>query len=340
MISYVIVGEQAWTSLVKKNLLVSGQPPAKDAFNYFRYQLQRWHEELDPAVQFDSAEIESNGQFFLASAQNETEVYVKMILYLRSNQGKILVLRPLLIYPQAARNSTPLLVEVVGVAKKSIRALHTLITKTGLYKTRRAIFQHFLSSSLSVLFLAAAHDAEARASKHGSENKVSDTATILGDAVAELQTGLDLIDMLRTTYPAQAKLWTRFDRPRQQLVQLGILTAAPKQANGVPTGGGPHEMRQIQDPLNFEDRLGGSGADDADATATATAAGDYSGISDPFGEAGTGLSTVPLPTFDTFDFADGSSIFDQDGGNGMLVLDWFEGGFTDSSVPFGMNDWM
>lgn len=329
MIGYVIVGDQAWTSLIKKNLLLSGQPPAKDAFNYFRYQLHKWHEELDPAVQFDSAEIESNEQFFLGSVQNETEVYVKTILYLRSNQGKILVLRPILIYPQAACNNTPLLVEVVIVAKKSIRALHTLITKTELYKTRRAIFQHFLSSSLSVLFLAAAHDAEARANRHDSANDASDNTTILGDAVAELQTGLDLIDMLRITYPAAVKLWTRFDRPRQQLVQLGILKADTKHANDAPNDSETHKTYRAQDTFASGYRLGG-----ADATAT----GVHSANVDLSGETATGLSTVPA--FDTFDFADASDVFDQDAGNGMLMLDWFEGGFTDSSVPFGMTDWM
>ncbi|KIW95125.1 uncharacterized protein Z519_03709 [Cladophialophora bantiana CBS 173.52] len=317
MVNYVIFGAQAWNSLVNRNLLASGQAPSKDSMNFFYYQVHQWHQDLDPSVRFDTATIESDDHNFFTSTSDEVEVYRKTLLYLRSNQIQILVLRPILIYPQTARSNTALVMEAITLAKKSIRTLRLLSSETNLYRTRQALFNHFLSSALAVLFLAAAYDAETRANKAALPDSA---ATLLGDTTSELQQGLDLIDYHRSHSQSAARLWTRFNRPRQQLIRLDILQGTAgtrhqrdKHPHHGPTGEDRHEISQEDDYC----------PDGTVADADTETCGERDLI--PHLDA-------PVPI--GFDPAN----FDPD--NSLLWLDWFDGAFMDSSVPFGMPAWM
>ncbi|OAP60836.1 hypothetical protein AYL99_05838 [Fonsecaea erecta] len=317
MVSYVIFGAQAWNSLVNRNLLASGQAPSKDAMNFFRYQVHKWQQDLDPSVCFDAATIESDDHGFFTSTSDEVEVYRRTLLYLRANQIQILVLRPMLIYPQTARNNTALVMEAINLAKRSIRTLRILATDVYFYRTRQALFNHFLSSALSVLFLVAAYDAETRASKAAPRDNA---ATLLGDSTIELQQGLDLIDYHRPHSQSAARLWARFYRPRQQLIRLGILpstSAARYQQDQhlrqTPTRAGLNETPE-QEEQYAEGIV-------ADGNTELGGAGNLTPQLD---------ASVPIG----FDPAN----FDHE--NGLLWLDWFDGAFMDSSVPFGMPGWM
>lgn len=256
---------------------------------------------MESSVRFDAATIESDEHRFLTFSLSETEIYLKTVLYLRSNQIQILVPRPIEIYPQTARNHTNLVVEAVTLAKKSIRTLNTLATKSELYRTRQSMFNHFLYSSLAVLFLTAAYDAETRAAG-GTHSEPPDT--LLGDAVKELQAGLDLINHLRVYSHSAARLWARFHRPRQQLIRLGILSHTAT----IP-------QNQVMSNTN-------RGMGEADLSPDVLPATEHDE-----------LNVDPRARFD-FNMAD----FEID--NGHLWQDWFEGGFMDSSVPFGIPAWM
>jgi hypothetical protein len=289
MVDYVVFGAQAWASIVHRDALALGQGPSKESLTYFRYQVHQWQQDLDPAVRFDVASVESN-RLFAASTDDEIGTYLKTLLYLRSNQIQILVLRPILIYHHTARNNLPLILEAVMVAKKSIRVLHSVATETDLYRPRQVIFNHFLSSALAVLFLAAAYDAENKKSATGSPEGPSGRVgeALMADS-AELQIGLDLIDQYRMTSASAGETWTSFARPRQQLVRLGFLTNKPS------NGGG-----------------------EKSSTSEAIVTDEFAEFSTPF-------------EFDQFDV---------DSANSLQWLDWFEGAFTDSSMPFGMPSWM
>ncbi|OCT51551.1 fungal specific transcription factor [Cladophialophora carrionii] len=327
MVSYVIMGAQGWNSLVNRNLLASGRIPSKDALNFFHYQVHHWREELDPSVRFDPRAIESDDGVFFTSTQDEREIYLKTLLYLRSNQIQILVRRPILIYPQTARNNTTLIMDAIALAKNTIRTLNTVAARTALYTTRQAIFNHFLSSALAVLFLTAAYDAETQATT-GSHPDTS--IRLLGDAATELQAGLDLIDRLRRSSQSAAKLWARFARPRQQLVRLGILSCSAvsqREKQQYP----PHETTGHR-PLHAQNHTRTDtqdyGMSGANVSTSMNAGADHHAID-------FGASVALAPDFD-FDSVVGA--FEQD--NGLLWQDWFEGGFMDSSAPFGMPAWM
>ncbi|KIW31885.1 uncharacterized protein PV07_03473 [Cladophialophora immunda] len=311
MVNYVTFGAQAWNSLVNRSLLASGQAPSKDAMNFFHYQVHQWHQDLDPSVCFDAATIESDDHSFFTSTSDEVEVYRKTLLYLRANQIQILVLRPILIYPQTARNNTALVMEAISLAKRSIRTLRVLATDVYFYRTRQALFNHFLSSALAVLFLVAAYDAETRANKAVSADSAT---TLLGDSTIELQRGLDLIDYHRSHSQSAARLWARFYRPRQQLIRLGILssTVETRYQEDQHTHQGPARVGRNETPEQGGPRPEGI-------------------VADGEGDLTSQLDTSILTDFDPTNF-------DQE--NGLLWLDWFDGAFMDSSVPFGVPGWM
>jgi hypothetical protein len=337
MVSYVIMGAQGWNSLVNRNLLASGRIPSKDALNFFHYQVHHWREELDPSVRFDGPEIESDNDAFFTSTQDESEIYLKTLLYLRSNQIQILVLRPILIYPQTARNNTTLIMDAIALAKKTIRTLNTLATKTGLYKTRQALFNHFLSSALTVLFLTAAYDAETQATPGAHADA---PARLLGDATNDLQAGLDLIDRLRPTSQSAARLWARFARPRQQLVRLGILSGSTVSQTEKQQGNHQHQHQHQQNTIRDLSLHGlqGESHPQSDSRNYHTSGGADVSTNINAGVDNHALDFGPSVAF-PFDFDSEVGIFEQDN-NGLLWQDWFDGGLMDSSVPFGMPAWM
>jgi hypothetical protein len=213
MVEYVLLGAHAWTSIVNKEVLASGQPPSKDALDYFRYQLGRWQDRLDPAVRFDATAIDTEVALVGPDEGGGSAIYPKTLLYLRSNQVQILVLRPVLMHPQMARRECALAREVIEVAQKSITTLCLLAAKTSMYHKRQTIFNHFLGSSLAVLLLAAAHDAE-----HRSREDNGEADRPLLEDTEVLRIGLDLVEQIGAT-----KLIKCFERPREQLIRLGIL---------------------------------------------------------------------------------------------------------------------
>jgi hypothetical protein len=112
-----------------------------------------------------------------------------------------------------ARREPALAREVVEVAQKSINTICLFAAKGSMYHKRKAILNHFLGSSLAVLLLAAAHDAE-----HRSREDNDDADRPLLEDTEVLRVGLDLVEQVGAT-----KLIRYFERPRKQLLRLGIL---------------------------------------------------------------------------------------------------------------------
>ena len=211
MVEYVWLGAQAWTTIVKRDMLMSFHLPSQEKLDFFHYQIHRWHQRLHPDVQFDAARIDSDPSFFIVNQENRRDVYLKSLCYLRSNQ--IVVLRPVLMHPSTAKGSPALARQAVSIAQKSIKVLHQLAVKSQLYRKRQMIFNHFLGSSLAVLFLAAALDMEQGSSVMNTKN-----AGLLQGATEELHLGLKLVDDLPST-----RLMQSFERPRKQLAKLRVL---------------------------------------------------------------------------------------------------------------------
>ncbi|KAJ9642718.1 hypothetical protein H2204_002366 [Knufia peltigerae] len=227
MCSYGVFGAHAWSKIVNRDALAAGEGPSEELVEALRCRLEQWHLELELDVRFDTSTIESDETFFTTPDDDDIGVYLKTLMYLRSNQIRILVLRPILMYRDAAQNSLSLVSESVTVATKSINVIYCMSQNPALYRKRQVILHHFLSSALAVLFLAAAFDAENRKSMIGIPALLTDST--------ELRKGMDLIDNYCGTSESARRLWTTFSRPRRRLVQLGFLEAQTQQRKEMPS---------------------------------------------------------------------------------------------------------
>jgi hypothetical protein len=244
VIDYGIFGAHAFSAIVKPQAFALGQGPPKDALDFFRYKLQQWQQTLDPKVPFEPEWIAHLDIFADSLSRDWKDVYVKTLLYLRSNQIQIVCLRPMLIYPKAVRANLTLAKEVVAIASKSLRVLGTMSEQaTEFYRIRQVIWNHFLASALAALLLAAVHDVEARM----KESAASAEHAVLGEGVAELQLGFGLVDALPNQRP-----WHRFARVRQHLVRLGFI------------GTGNHGEHFVS-PGSYEEKFRNAAKDELDA---------------------------------------------------------------------------
>ncbi|ETI29038.1 hypothetical protein G647_01491 [Cladophialophora carrionii CBS 160.54] len=159
---YQLTG-RAWSFISGGTSKMNGQrevnsepPPNQRMLDYLQGQFLAWHRSLPLSLTFqnpkgrampDDREVEQPRRLQSLRAQ----------LYLRSNEMRILLYRPLLFSPNLLRPRLATAKMVVSTATDSIRVLWHLHKMSGLYEKLQVCFNHFLESSVAVLFLALAH---------------------------------------------------------------------------------------------------------------------------------------------------------------------------------------
>jgi hypothetical protein len=82
---------------------------------------------------------------------------LQILLYLRANQMRILIYRPVLHTATTILRHLDFAHTVVKVAKDTIRILTYINQTSDIYRCQQTMFNYFLISGLAVLFLAVAH---------------------------------------------------------------------------------------------------------------------------------------------------------------------------------------
>ena len=119
---------------------------------YLDYQVLDWYKQVPDKLRFDS--VESPEQ-----RENESRyIYrLRVILYLRMNQSRILIYRPILHSASSIAQDRSHAQTVVGVAKDTVRVLTRLNQVSDMYRTGQACLNYFLVAALAVLYLAVCH---------------------------------------------------------------------------------------------------------------------------------------------------------------------------------------
>ena len=150
MVLYSRISSKVWRSVAG---LDSTVPEIKeDELGYLDYQIQQWQSAIPPQLQFQHSD-NSLDQEGLSRAMRR----LRILLYLRANQMRILIFRPVL---QSATNIMEYrghAQRAVEVAKDTIRVLTALNQTSDIYRTQQVCFNYFLISALAVLFLAVSH---------------------------------------------------------------------------------------------------------------------------------------------------------------------------------------
>ncbi|OOF96821.1 hypothetical protein ASPCADRAFT_167969 [Aspergillus carbonarius ITEM 5010] len=145
MIRYSRIAAKVWKFISAFN---NTNEIKKEEMNYLDWQVQRWTADIPSVLRLDSPIIELEGQAPRSLRR------LRALLYLRANQLRMLIHRPVLhsaahIARYPAESQT-----VVELAKGSIRFITRLNEKTDIYRLQQITFNWFLVSAVAVVFLA------------------------------------------------------------------------------------------------------------------------------------------------------------------------------------------
>ena len=149
MISYSVIGSKVWRSIANVD---SQQMINKEDMGFLDYQVLSWLRSIPESLRFVHPD---SGQLMDPPSRGLHRLQVA--LYLRANQMRILIYRPVLHTATCIMENLDFAHVVVKVAKDTIRVLTYIDQTSDIYRTQQTMFNYFLISALAVLFLAVAH---------------------------------------------------------------------------------------------------------------------------------------------------------------------------------------
>ncbi len=207
MIDYSRIASKVWRTTSTAN---PGDDIDKNNLNYLDYQINQWYESMDESMKFDTI------PFFMAiDGSTRGQRRLQVILYMRKNQMRIHLYRPVLhslLNIMANRESAQ---TVVDVAKDSITTLARLNETTDIYRTGQVVFNYFLIAALGVLFLAVAH------APNEFSNQVRD----------EFYLALDLVKGFSGHSYVAKRLWKTIKGLKDVAPKLGLVSRQSQLAN-------------------------------------------------------------------------------------------------------------
>ena len=148
MISYSRIGSKVWKSVCSFSPLPS--PTLNpDEIDYLDYQILQWQKTIPAELQLPTASAPQNSSRAIHRLQ--------ILLYLRANQMRILIYRPVLHSASSIQEYPRYASTVVELAKDTVRALTHLNQTSDIYRVQQVCFNYFLISALAVIFLASCH---------------------------------------------------------------------------------------------------------------------------------------------------------------------------------------
>ena len=203
MIQHSRIGSKVWYSGLG---LDSATDNKRDEIGYLDYQVLQWQKNLPEQLQFHPAQA---GQ----AVEGETRAHrrLRVLLYIRANQMRILIYRPVLHSATSIMENRAKAQTVVDVAKDTIIVLTRLNQATDIYRSQQVCFNYFLLSALAVLFLAVSH-APAEFNRHVHD---------------EFYMALALVKGLSMKSYTSKRLWKMIRGLREIGEKLGLLSRPP-----------------------------------------------------------------------------------------------------------------
>ncbi|KAF2030113.1 hypothetical protein EK21DRAFT_66131 [Setomelanomma holmii] len=149
MISYSLIGSKVWKSVAD---VASQEKINKEDISFLDFQVLNWHRSIPESLKFIHPD---SGRHVEPPARVLHRLQV--VLYLRANQMRILIYRPVLHTATTIMENLEFAHVVVKVAKDTIRILTYINQTSDIYRCQQTMFNYFLISALAVLFLAVAH---------------------------------------------------------------------------------------------------------------------------------------------------------------------------------------
>ncbi|KAI9801953.1 MAG: hypothetical protein M1825_003008 [Sarcosagium campestre] len=152
MVAYGRISSKVWRTIASFED-PQGEPES-DQISYLDHQTSEWYKTVTPELQLFGPD--KNAEVGVR-AESRAIYRLRVILYLRHNQMRILIYRPVLHSATRIMEQRNDAFTVVDVAKDTIRLLSHLHASSDIYRTQQVCFNYFLVSALAVLFLAVSH---------------------------------------------------------------------------------------------------------------------------------------------------------------------------------------
>lgn len=171
----------------------------QETVSYLEYRISKWWDELPVTLQFGKGDLD-----WSRGTKRQ-----RILLYLRKCQLTILLQQPVLHCSSRIRQRPEVARAVVRTAKDVIRKLDDLNRTTDIYQTQQMCFNHFLVTSLGVIFLAV------------SQAPGEFATSVRG----EFNAALDLVQQLSLNSFVSKRLWKAIRGLRQMGDRLGVSPA-------------------------------------------------------------------------------------------------------------------
>lgn len=148
MISYSRIGSKVWRSIAGFDA-TGVADIKKEEIGFLDYQIIQWQKSIPQSLQLPTTNSPQTSSRAIRRLQ--------ILLYLRANQMRILIYRPVLHSANSIMENLPYAQSVVELAKDTIRALTHLNQTSDIYRAQQVCFNYFLISALAVIFLGSCH---------------------------------------------------------------------------------------------------------------------------------------------------------------------------------------
>ncbi|KAJ5688844.1 hypothetical protein N7462_003236 [Penicillium macrosclerotiorum] len=216
MIRYSRIAAKVWKFISAFN---NTNEIKKDEMNYLDWQVLRWVDDIPDELRLNQLNASgSNG----APEDPRSLQRLRALLYLRANQLRMLIHRPVLHTAGHIMRSPDESEVVVTIAKDTIRFITQLNETSDIYQLQQVAFNWFLVSALAVLFLA-----------------VSQAPTqFSGSCKEEFYWALELVKGFSTKSYISRRLWKSIRSLRKLGPQLGlgVQKGKPPNSSGAETG--------------------------------------------------------------------------------------------------------
>lgn len=224
MTAYARIGPSAWTSIIDESGRLKPQIKDED-FDYMDFQVRRWQESLPrDLVLVKEAMADEAASMVSNSALDRGTQFVRSMLYLRANQFKIVILRPLLFSPRHVRAHSNRVRQLTQLATDNINHIIDMNENQDLYQKQQPLLNIFLSSALSALFLVYVHSLRPQRRYGQADQKLFAHAENARQAIGK---GLGLLQLYLHCRSSK-RLWKKFTSTPGILKRLGFAHLASK----------------------------------------------------------------------------------------------------------------
>lgn len=242
MIHYSRIGAKVWKAVSSADS--SGNPSnsySKEDASYLDYQVLQWYRSIPKHLRFMHPDAPGNTS---QAADNFNRdggrgLYrLRVLLYLRQNQMRITIYRPILHSTASIAANTPGAQTAVEVAKDTIRVLKHIDSGSDVYRTQQMTWNHFLLAALAALALAVCH----------APNSFSEMCR------EEFLMALDLVRGLSGNSYVSKRLWRTIRNLRELGPRLGGNNGRSQIATIGNGNAGGHGQTQGDQPQNDAQR--------------------------------------------------------------------------------------